>query len=80
MLKIQSRIHSNEVVSAADHQRITALISGCSTFQEWFGSEEEDATAPVELERIDTKVKLKKQWSAKIGDGQGDGFYKITPP
>ena len=55
------------------------LISGCSTFQEWFGSEEEDATAPVELERIDTKVKLKKQWSTKIGDGQGDGFYKITP-
>ena len=55
------------------------LISGCSTFQEWFGSEEEDSTAPVELERIDTKVKLKKQWSSKIGDGQGDGFYKITP-
>ena len=55
------------------------LISGCSTFQEWFGSEEEDTTAPVELERIDTKVKLKKQWSSKIGDGQGDGFYKITP-
>lgn len=55
------------------------LISGCSTFQEWFGSEEEDATAPVELERIDIKVKLKKQWSTKIGDGQGDGFYKITP-
>jgi outer membrane protein assembly factor BamB len=55
------------------------LISGCSTFQEWFGSEEEDATAPVELERIDTKVKLKKQWSTKIGDGQGDGFYKIAP-
>ena len=55
------------------------LISGCSTFQDWFGSEEEDATAPVELERIDTKVKLKKQWSTKVGDGQGDGFYKITP-
>ena len=55
------------------------LISGCSTFQEWFGSEEEDTTAPVELERIDTKVKLKKQWSSKIGDGQGEGFYKITP-
>lgn len=55
------------------------LISGCSTFQEWFGSEEEDATAPVELERIDAKVKLKKQWSTKVGDGQGDGFYRITP-
>jgi outer membrane protein assembly factor BamB len=55
------------------------LISGCSTVQDWFSSDEEDATAPVELERIDTKVKLKKQWSTKIGDGQGDGFYKITP-
>jgi len=55
------------------------LISGCSTFQDWFSSDEEDTTAPVELERIDTKVKLKKQWSTKIGDGQGDGFYKITP-
>ena len=55
------------------------LISGCSTFQEWFGSEEEDATAPVELERIFTKVELKKQWSTKVGDGQGDGFHKITP-
>ena len=29
---------------------LLVLISGCSTFQEWFGSEEEDATAPVELE------------------------------
>lgn len=55
------------------------LISGCSTFQEWFGSEGEDATAPVQLERIDSKVSLKKRWSSKIGDGQGDGFYKITP-
>ena len=55
------------------------LISVGSTFQEWFGSEEEVTTAPVELERIDTKVKLKKQWSSKIGDGQGEGFYKITP-
>lgn len=55
------------------------LISGCSTFQEWFGSEGDDATAPVQLERIDSKVSLKKRWSSKIGDGQGDGFYKITP-
>lgn len=55
------------------------IISGCSTFQEWFGSEGEDATAPVQLERIDAKVSLKKRWSSKIGDGQGDGFYKITP-
>ena len=55
------------------------LISGCSTVQGWFGSDEEDATAPVELEQIDAKVKLKKKWSTTVGDGQGDGFYKITP-
>ena len=53
------------------------LISGCSTLQEWFGSEEDDATAPVELERIDAKVKLKKQWSTKVGDGQGDGLNRV---
>lgn len=55
------------------------LITGCSTVQEWFDSDDEDPTAPVELERIDAKVKLKKQWSSKVGNGQGDGFYKITP-
>ena len=54
-------------------------MGGCSTVQDWFASDDEDLTAPVELERIDAKVALKKQWSTKIGDGQGDGFYKITP-
>jgi outer membrane protein assembly factor BamB len=65
---------------------ITALsvtTTGCSTFstvQDWFASEGEDLTAPVELERIDATVDVKKQWSTSIGDGQGDGFFKITPP
>ena len=38
------------------------LISGCSTIQEWFDSEDVDVTAPVELERIDAKVAVKKRW------------------
>lgn len=64
---------------------ITALsvtTTGCSTFstvQDWFDSEGEDLTAPVELERIDTSVAVKKRWSTSVGDGQGDGFFKIAP-
>ena len=55
------------------------VIGGCSTVQDWFDSDDDDPTAPVELESIDSKVDLKKRWSVKVGDGQGDGFYKITP-
>lgn len=64
---------------------VTALsvtTTGCSTLstvQGWFDSEGEDLTAPVELERIDTSVRVKKRWSTSVGDGQGDGFFKITP-
>ena len=52
-------------------------MGGCSTVQDWFASDDEDLTAPVELERIDAKVAIKKQWSTKIGDGQGDGLQLI---
>lgn len=64
---------------------VTALsvtTTGCSTLstvQGWFDSEGEDLTAPVELERIDTSVRVKKRWSTSVGNGQGDGFFKITP-
>lgn len=61
---------------------LSATTTGCSTFstvQDWFSSEGEDLTAPVELERIDATVEVKKRWSTSIGDGQGDGFFKITP-
>ena len=55
-------------------------LSGCNTLQGWFNTDDgEDLTAPVELERIDATVKLNKQWSTSIGDGQGNGFYRITP-
>ena len=54
-------------------------LTGCSTVQGWFESDDEDPTAPVELERINETVKLRKDWSISVGDGQGDGFFKITP-
>ena len=61
---------------------LPVTMTGCSTFgtvQEWFSSDGEDLTAPVELESIDATVAVKKRWSRSIGDGQGDGFFKITP-
>jgi outer membrane protein assembly factor BamB len=34
---------------------------------------------PYSSSELIQRVSLKKRWSSKIGDGQGDGFYKITP-
>ncbi len=54
-------------------------LSGCSTIAGWFDSDDEDPTAPVELEKIKQTVKIKKLWSAGVGDGQGDGLYRLQP-
>ena len=53
-------------------------VSGCSTVKGWF-SDDEDATKPVELTDIEESVRIKKLWSVGVGDGQGDGLYKIQP-
>jgi outer membrane protein assembly factor BamB len=54
-------------------------LSACSTVSGWFDSDDEDPTAPVELVKIEQTVKIKKLWSAGVGNGQGDGFYKLQP-
>jgi outer membrane protein assembly factor BamB len=54
-------------------------LSGCETITGWFEEEEYDPTAPVELKDIQQQIKFSKRWSKSIGDGQGDGLYKITP-
>lgn len=51
-------------------------LSACST---WFDSDDEDPRQPVELEKIQQTVKIRRLWSAGIGDGQGEGFYRIQP-
>lgn len=55
------------------------LSAGCSTITGWFGDDEFDPREPVELQKINEQVKLKSRWSRGVGDGQGDGFYKINP-
>jgi outer membrane protein assembly factor BamB len=54
-------------------------LTGCSTISGWFESDDEDPTAPVDLVKIEQTVKIKKLWSAGVGDGQGDGLYRIQP-
>lgn len=54
-------------------------LTGCSTIGGWFDSDDDDPTAPVELEPIDQSVKIKKLWSTSVGNGQGKGLHKITP-
>ncbi len=54
-------------------------LAGCSTISGWFGSDDEDLTAPVELVSIEQTVKIKKLWSVGVGNGQGDGLYRLQP-
>ena len=54
-------------------------VGGCSTVKGWFSDDDDDATKPVELTDIEESVRIKKLWSVGVGDGQGDGFYKIQP-
>jgi outer membrane protein assembly factor BamB len=55
-------------------------LSGCSTISGWFDfDDEDDPKQPAELLDIDETVKIKKLWSHGVGNGQGDGFYKIQP-
>jgi len=54
-------------------------LPGCSTISGWFADDEEDPTAPFELTAIEQQVDIRKLWSVGIGDGQGEGLYRIRP-
>jgi outer membrane protein assembly factor BamB len=54
-------------------------LTGCSTISGWFDSDDDDPTAPVDLVKIEQTVKIKRLWSAGVGDGQGDGLYRLQP-
>ncbi|BFM20586.1 outer membrane protein assembly factor BamB [Gilvimarinus japonicus] len=48
-------------------------LSGCSLFSD------EDGTEPMELVDFESTVEIKRVWHRGIGDGQGDGYTRITP-
>ncbi len=54
-------------------------LAGCSTISGWFESDDDEASAPAELTDIEETVNIEELWSVGIGDGQGDGFYRIRP-
>jgi outer membrane protein assembly factor BamB len=58
---------------------MASTLFGCSTISGWFSSDDEDPTAPAELVDIDETVDIDKLWSMGVGNGQGDGFYRIRP-
>ena len=55
------------------------VLAGCSTVKGWFSDDDFDPREPVELQKINEQVKLKSRWSRGVGDGQGEGLYKINP-
>jgi outer membrane protein assembly factor BamB len=55
-------------------------LGGCSTVKEWFEfDDDEDPKQPAELVDIETTVSIRKLWSIGVGDGQGDGLYRLQP-
>jgi outer membrane protein assembly factor BamB len=55
-------------------------LGACSTIKGWFDfDDEDDPKQPAELMDINQTIKIKKLWSHGVGDGQGEGFYKIQP-
>ncbi len=60
---------------------LTAFLlgTGCSTITGWFSDDDFDPREPVELQKINEQVKIKSRWSRGVGDGQGEGLYKINP-
>ncbi len=55
------------------------LSSGCTTFENWFGSGPDDTRAPADLLDIVEEVRVKQLWSTGVGNGQGNGFYRLQP-
>ncbi len=57
---------------------VLSLVA-CSTVSGWFESDEDEALAPAELTEIDDAVNIEELWSVSVGNGQGEGFYRLRP-
>lgn len=55
-------------------------LGACSTVSGWFEmDDDEDPNQPFELEDIEESVEVDRLWSTGVGDGQGEGLYRIRP-
>ncbi|MFK8041181.1 outer membrane protein assembly factor BamB [Congregibacter sp.] len=59
---------------------LLATLAGCETVSSFFEmGDDEDPQQPAELMDIDNQLDVRKLWSVGVGDGQGDGLYKLQP-
>ena len=58
---------------------LVASLTGCSTISGWFSSDDDELNQPAELVKFTETARVKRLWSTGVGDGQGDGYYRLTP-
>lgn len=59
---------------------LAVMLGGCTTISDFFSWEdEEDPQMPAELVDFQETVVLDKLWSVGVGDGQGEGLYRLQP-
>ncbi len=51
---------------------LTVLVAGC-------GSSSKKELPPADLPKFEAEIKLRKEWSRSIGEGQGDNYNQLTP-
>ena len=55
------------------------VLAGCGWNPLGWLSGNDDEEKPAELVDINEEVRLRRQWSANIGDGQGDKYNRLKP-
>ncbi|WP_439101118.1 outer membrane protein assembly factor BamB [Congregibacter sp.] len=59
---------------------LLVTLAGCETVSGFFEmGDDEDPQQPAELLDIENQLNVRKLWSMGVGDGQGDGLYKLQP-
>ncbi|WOJ93758.1 outer membrane protein assembly factor BamB [Congregibacter variabilis] len=59
---------------------LLATLTACETVSDFFEmGDDEDPQQPAELLDIEQQLTVRKLWSVGVGDGQGDGLYKLQP-
>ena len=59
----------------------TLGLAGCGSFSDFFsmGDDEIDPQAPAPLLDIESQLDIRKLWTVGVGDGQGEGLYRLQP-
>lgn len=59
---------------------LAVLLGGCETVTGFFSfDDDEDPQQPAELIDIEQRLDVRKRWSVGVGNGQGDGLYRLQP-